>query len=511
MMEARSSGPMSVAEAGKVRAACYAHATDLLNAAAKLLDEPSTPNLAYHLALLALEEIGKAGLIGGRAAFGSARDSAWMDKWLSSHSRKLLWALWTPFGKIDPANFTEAKVLAERLHAQRLAGLYVDPSAEGPLPREAVSLDETQSVIELAWSLLRAEPDQPEEAKVDARPTVILEWFLRTLDDPEGMRQLFSPPFLAKYEELGGDAARWADWAKGEFERLAAEADAAMRREFARRPGPESDEQPKWRVRTRVYTISHALRPKVLNYWNDRIDTVKLVSTGKKDEFLLELTLTNAVILSDLYGRALAMTKMMLAFLSIGSIGYFWFEKAAFTRRVFEEIKDLDEPKFKVEIGPQLSFWNSGRAVALTEQHLEHTIECMSTFTPMGDKAAEPIFGPYFQGLALIAKSDVHISTDELARAAFITSLRAALRHYGAWDGEEVSFRDALDRAFQPIIAEAEHRAIVFAALDPIAIGARPISENMVTAKHLADLFLIRSARNRWQQSLLDWQAQHTK
>lgn len=238
---------------------------------------------------------------------------------------------------------------------------------------------------------------------------------------------------------------------------------------------------------------------------------VKLISTGKKDEFLLELTLTDAVILPDLYGHGLALTKMMLAFLSIGSIGYFWFEKPAFTKRVFEDIKDLNEPKFKLEIGPQLSFWNSGRAVALTEQHLQHTIECMSTFVPMGETAAEPIFGPYFQGLALIAKSDVHISTENLARGAFIATLRAALRHYGAWDGEEASLRSALDRAFQPIIMEAEHRAIMFAALNPISDAPRPISENLVMAKHLADLFLIKTARDRWQQGLLDWQTQHTK
>ncbi len=262
-------------------------------------------------------------------------------------------------------------------------------------------------MIDLARSLLRAEPDQPREVEVDARPTAILEWFLRTLDDPEGMRQLFSPPFLAKYEELGGDAARWAEWAKVEFERFAAEADAALRREFARQPG--SGEQPNWRVRTRVYTVSR-LRPKVLNYWNDRIDMVKLVYSGKKDEFSLELRLTDAVILPDLYGRALGMTKMMLAFLSIGSIGYFWLEKPNFLKRVFEEVKDLNRPKLKLEIGPQLSFWNSGRAVALTEQHLQHSIECMSTFIPMGEKAAEPISWPYFQGLALIAKSDVHLS-----------------------------------------------------------------------------------------------------
>jgi hypothetical protein len=120
-----------------------------------------------------------------------------------------------------------------------------------------VSLNEAQRIIDLARSLLPP-ADQPEGVAVDARPPAILEWFLQTLDDPEGIRQLFSPPFVAKYEELGGDAARWVEWAKGEFERFATEADALMRREFARRPGPESGEQSKWRVRTRIYTVSHA-------------------------------------------------------------------------------------------------------------------------------------------------------------------------------------------------------------------------------------------------------------
>ena len=427
-----------------------------------------------------------------------------MDKWLSDHSRKLWWALWIPFGKIDPADFYEAKVIAERLHARRLAGLYVDPSAGAVLPSEAVSFADAQSVIDLTRSFL----DAVDEPEVDAQPPAILEWFLQTLDDPESMRQLFSAPFLTKYEELGGNVTRWAEWAKGEFDRFAAEADAAMRREFARQPGPESGEQPKWQVRARVYTVSHAVRPKVLSYWNDRIDIVKFIPTAKKDEFLLQLTLTDAVVMSELYGSALGMTKMVLAFLSIGSIGYFWFEKPDFTKRIFEEVKDLNELKFKLEIGPRFSFWNNGRAVALTEQHLQHTIECMSTFIPMGEDAAEPIFWPYFQGLALIAKSDVHISTEEQARVAFVSCLRAALRHFGAWDGVEASFREAFDRAFQPIITDAEHRAIAFAALDPVSGTARPITERIITAKHLADLFLIRTARDQWQRGYLDWQAQ---
>lgn len=100
---------------------------------------PAKPHLAYHLALLALEEIGKAGLVASRAAIGLVREESGMEKWLSSHPLKLLWAQWTPSGEIDPAHFTEAKKLAEKLHATRKAVLYVDPMADGPPPAASVS------------------------------------------------------------------------------------------------------------------------------------------------------------------------------------------------------------------------------------------------------------------------------------------------------------------------------------------------------------------------------------
>jgi hypothetical protein len=39
----------------------------------------------------------------------------------------------------------------------------------------------------------------------------------------------------------------------------------------------------------------------------------------------------------------------------IGSIGYFWFEKPAFTKRIFEEVKDLDLRGFRT-IGDPLGY-----------------------------------------------------------------------------------------------------------------------------------------------------------
>ena len=63
------------------------------------------PNVAYHLAILALEEIGKGGMIASRAAVGTVRDTDWIEKKFDDHVWKLQWAVWSPAlsgGRIDP-------------------------------------------------------------------------------------------------------------------------------------------------------------------------------------------------------------------------------------------------------------------------------------------------------------------------------------------------------------------------------------------------------------------------
>lgn len=484
-------------EAEKIQATCYQHAADLIEGAERLLAPPPKPHLSYHLALLALEEIGKAGLVASRAAIGLVREEAGMEKWLGSHPLKLLWALWTPSGEIDPAHFTEAKQLAEKLHASRKAGLYVDPMADGPPPADSVSQGEAQSIIDYAKVLLR---QGPRISSVESPPesNELLEWFLRTVEDRDAMRMLVSPEFLAKYDEMGRNAPRWMEWVRGEFARRAAEGEEMVRVELMRKPGKRG--KPRWKVRTRVFTPSHAIRPKTLKYWNERIDIPKLIYANKKDEFILELNLDDNVTLANLYGHALSLTKMLLSFLSIGSIGYFWFERPDFTRQVFEEVRDLEKPGFKLEVQPKYTFWDTDRAPALSEQHLQHAVECMAAFLPLRDQEAEPIFGPYFQGLALLAKSDVHVSTEMTVKNAFIASLCGAIRHFGGWDGQQASLAETLDRLFTPIIPDDNHRKQVLAALHP-PIPSGPISPATITTKQLVDLYLIRTARDIWLNS----------
>ena len=119
----------ATADAAKVREQCIVQANDFVKAAEILAKAGEFPHIVYHLSLLSLEEIGKGNMVVARAIAGDLRDSAWMDKALDSHTRKLEWALWSPITRIDPKESEEAREFAHHAHELRLASLYVNTLA----------------------------------------------------------------------------------------------------------------------------------------------------------------------------------------------------------------------------------------------------------------------------------------------------------------------------------------------------------------------------------------------
>src|SRR5271156_4370723 len=88
-------------------AACLANAERLLDAA-KLTRKPGQNHIAYHLAAVSLEEVGKAAMMLASSFRDSSQpsdqdadeDPPKLMDWIEDHERKLFWALWTPsFGK----------------------------------------------------------------------------------------------------------------------------------------------------------------------------------------------------------------------------------------------------------------------------------------------------------------------------------------------------------------------------------------------------------------------------
>ena len=105
----------AITESKIAHKACLDHAEDLI-AAARTVFDIKKHNIAYHLATLALEEIGKAGLLFISLQAGSFdRDPAWARKNSRDHVKKLFFAFFgASFGNrvLDKKEFESFQGLA---------------------------------------------------------------------------------------------------------------------------------------------------------------------------------------------------------------------------------------------------------------------------------------------------------------------------------------------------------------------------------------------------------------
>ena len=481
-----------------VRQLCLDQAKGLLGAARAVI--VNWPHVGYHLALLGLEEVGKASMLGVRAIQHESMDGSWIERGLDSHQRKLQWAVWSPFNRIDPADFESARLFAARAHALRLASLYVDPDGqvEAPPPHEQVTSADATNALTLAeqrWELEAA------RELINGNVDELTHWFLDMMADPEGQAQLLSRAFVAKFEALGGDARKWIAWTKDEIARIERKNVELAAAELAKSGTLLNQAKPRWRANTVVYTPSHSLRPKVLALWNSHIETVQLLWTGKKDRFTLQVVLHDNAPFQELAGKLTSLSKLVAACLSIGSIGYFWFEEPGFGRAMFTEIRDLERDAL-LQISGRESFWGDGRAVALNETHIRHSLNCMLAYASLRDEEAAPIFQPYLDGLALLSKSDLFYSFDDVALSSFASSLAGAMKRYGGWTGRDEDFEESFHINFEAFMPDLDHRIQMLETLRNQQLDRAALFESIRSAKHLADLFLIHTAERLSKERL---------
>lgn len=495
------------------RALCLEHALDLVSSAERVRgDDNAFLNIVYHLAILALEEIGKAGMLAARASVGEKLHSDKLVHRMDDHAYKLMWAVWSPSmasGRLDPRDFEEARQFAERTHARRLAGLYVDHTAvNASAPRAAVLPAQATSVFDLARTRLELEVARG-APELDEH-TEDLEWYLATVSDELGAKRLFSKSFLDKHAELAGDTRAWIQWARQEFADVAAQEKEHLQRELARQPGQSEHRKPKWLIKVVLKTPSHAFRQKTLNHWNDRIEPVKLNIAGTKGrDLMLEMSINDGVTLEQLFDVGLAASKRYAVMLSIGCAGVFWYELSGQTETYYESIRDLDAPGLVPHIfRPQglAREWATMRPdgvkrdrAPLETQHLDNAMKCLAAFGPMPDHEAAPIFGPYLQGLTLLCKSDMNLSLEVQARALFLAALRHAMIHFKDWNGAEAEFVSALSQVMTPVVPEPEHREILLTSLTGDA-GNANVASDAVAVKRILDLYLLLVAVRLWPE-----------
>ena len=167
----------------KLREACLTNAEALVNSA-KTLEGENTAHIRYNLAVLALEEVGKA-VISQMNALGatSDRDDDQGSIATDDHRKKLLWAFFSPFieqGRIAREHFESDRKLARGIHERRLESLYTD-SQNPLLPQDRMEEKEADNLVRLCEARIKMEngvelSDVPDESKLEDLQMVSYCW-----------------------------------------------------------------------------------------------------------------------------------------------------------------------------------------------------------------------------------------------------------------------------------------------------------------------------------------------
>lgn len=426
--------------------ACVDHARALLDSA-KAVQDANHPNVAYHLAALALEELGRRELIGVQSLASRRPDApTWAAKHTQDHIKKLFWCFFGgafAYQRLDGKALEELTGMATFIHETRLAGLYVEHDEDGlSIPEEAISAEQCRNLIDLAAARLEMAEAEKLRENIPDEEIEMQSWFLKMTEDPEKRRMIFSGGSMKKLAELK-DARAWAKWLKEQFDQADAESRAAIEEELRRsRDLPAEGTKDKWKLKIRVISASHSIRGKELTKWNKNIDWIKL-TTAKKNELIFELILKDNVPVEALWFFGWGLARHFVVALNIGTMGFWWWRMPEQISRYYESLRDLEKNmEVGVERSPALKVdWGANRV--LTAEDLDRVAACFTALPGPHERDQHAAFNYYIGGLTFLSLNDIHWQCESTVFGNFFECLKALMAEHGDWK-EGTSFRDAM-------------------------------------------------------------------
>jgi AbiV family abortive infection protein len=449
--------------------ACVVHARHLLESA-KLVQASGRANIAYHLATLALEEMGKRELFQIQDVAASVSEAPpWQMKATQDHVQKLFWCFYGT-GRvqdiIDQKQFFEKREAAADIHAIRLLGLYVENADTGlNIPAEAIGAKQSESLISLGEMLVtQGEGEKPRET-IPQEEIDLQVWFLRAFDDPDKRKRILTTQSFEKLKALN-DVGAWTRQIKAEIEQDDAELRALAEREINRSPASlGKGDKDRWRVQLRIRTSSNSIRPKPLRKWNEGSKWLKLrpqQGALAKEELLVEITLGDNVHIGSLLPLANHIAFHFIVAINMATSGFWWWPPAPNRERFYEKIEDLDNKDKGVEVNdPSFNiFWQRRE---LTDVHMQNLTLCLVALPGPNDAPRAPAYTYYAGGLNFMALNSVQWRCEGQAFGNFVESLRLLMAEANyVKDGESIDVAAGrFLREKYPDLDPAEHEAFV--------------------------------------------------
>ena len=326
--------------------ACVAHGRALLESA-KTVQASGHPNIAYHLAALCLEEVGRRSLLGVQSLSEQATvPPAWPKKHEQDHVKKLFWAIFGPMflgTKLTAERFQEMNALATHIHQTRLLGLYVGNTEDGlTIPADQIGAEDCKRLIDFAETRLGLAASETFRDEVPQEYIDLQAWLLTSFEDSEKRKGILSAGSLEKFAELK-DVRAWVRWLKDLFDKAEADSRAAAQREIERsNQAPDEKTKDKWQIRVRIVGASHSIRPKVLTAWNKGSNWIKLSAGADKKELLIDFILGDNVPVQPLWYFGWGVARQFVTALNMGTMGFWWWHMPQHVDRWFESLRDLE-------------------------------------------------------------------------------------------------------------------------------------------------------------------------
>ena len=491
------------------RNACLQNADDLI-IAAKLLQNKHLQHIQYHLSVLALEEIGKAEIIGMTFAAGiNSRDSAFSEASLENHIRKLFLALWTPsFGKtfINKQEIDQLQGLASSIHNLRLDTLYVK-STDQESPKTRLNQEEADNLLNMAESRLGLEKTKtllrPDDASINKEE---LKWFVVATSDPEKFKIIFGKKSQEKLIEVG-NTQEWVHWLKQQFDQNDAEIRQLLKNELNREKSTgEEAKKLKYKIRIRINSESHSIRAKELNEWNKHMDFIKLYS-GKNQDLIVEIYLSKAAPLQGTWYLGWGIARAFVTALNIATKGFFWWHVPKDRSRYYEEMWDLEKNmKMVVEQNPTLAVNFKDLHLVLRDSDLNRASRVFYYITKVKDTPEGTPLNNYVIGLSFLAKNDIHLRFEMNAFDQFYKAFKEAFRISLDWDGES-DFKKSVHKEFDKLEDFQDIDELIDLGeeqlISPNKVTTKPITLTEVFAiKLFCDIYFERLAKRQIDRAI---------
>ena len=484
--------------------ACLQNAEKLI-AAAKASAVPGSYHIAFHLATMALEEIGKSSMIFieaiGHKPVGGDEETKTPLKWVDDHERKLFWAIWLPRRESlrDWHTIPAAMEFARGIHKDRLDTLYVDPVN---LNHPTISEKRAKSIIAAAEARLNMERLREFRA-MDEQAQELMHWFFLAMDDPRLKPMILSKGSLDKQAEFGDDFGEWMKWLRDTFAEADRKSLELTNLEMKRVPAQgEEGWEDKFEIKIRLKTWSHSIRQNQFKEWNAGIEKMKLACGSDRNELVVTFVLPKQVATNDLWNKGWQNTYVFVTALNVATMGFFWWYTPEYISRYFENIRDIEhESEVIVDRTPMLKIVWPNQALKAPDLN---NVSIVYSFLTQANQHQFESTHRYFRTLGLLAKNDIFYQFEPNIFIEFVSALKDAMQAYGDWDGKpetaEASISSFFDgrpasREFTEMVRELLH-IVDHMMVKKIALRAITL-DDVAKAKLVFDAY-IKVKAQRW-------------